>query len=414
MGSRRRRLASTRKAAGYTQESLAEALNVDRTTVIRWETGENEPQPFYWPKLSKLLRISSEELRQLLAEPIEAAASASGVPPAPDAVELLRTDCVVLRDAETLRCDLADAVDHAAMSDASLDDWEHTVYRYGLANRYRPAASLLVDLTVDFAELRRVLERRRAILVPNRLIRIVAQMAGLMSLTLIRLDQQTAARSWARTAKLVASEAGDSKLHAWVLAQEAYAHYYSGNPVEALYVAAHAQHVANQAPCSGVALAAALEARAHSLLGKTTETTTAIGHATHALAGMDDEQLLPSAFGYNEARLCFHSGNAYTHLSQTKAAFEVHERALALYPSNDYFDRALVMLDRAQCLVHGDDLPTAVNWAAQALRTADGPRRDAMIENRAREVLGQMRAKAPTLPEVRELAETLRAGSRGV
>lgn len=135
--------------------------------------------------------------------------------------------------AEARARELADDIDHAAMSDASLDDWEHTVYRYGLAGRYRPAASQLVDLTADFAELRRLLESRSAILVPTRLTRIVAQMARLVASSLNRLDQPAAARSWARMAKQVAKDAGDSQLHASVLTEEAYTHYYNSNLVEA-------------------------------------------------------------------------------------------------------------------------------------------------------------------------------------
>jgi DNA-binding XRE family transcriptional regulator len=37
---RRVALVGVRKAAGYTQESLAAALHADRSTVIRWEAGD--------------------------------------------------------------------------------------------------------------------------------------------------------------------------------------------------------------------------------------------------------------------------------------------------------------------------------------------------------------------------------------
>ncbi|MCA1604347.1 MAG: helix-turn-helix domain-containing protein [Acidobacteria bacterium] len=55
MVERRNRFIRARKAIGFTQESLAEAMNVDRTTVRRWECGEAEPQPYRRPKLAKLL-----------------------------------------------------------------------------------------------------------------------------------------------------------------------------------------------------------------------------------------------------------------------------------------------------------------------------------------------------------------------
>lgn len=46
---RRRNLAAARKAAGYTQEGLAEDLHVDRSTVQRWEAGEYAPCPTFGP-----------------------------------------------------------------------------------------------------------------------------------------------------------------------------------------------------------------------------------------------------------------------------------------------------------------------------------------------------------------------------
>jgi len=190
--------------------------------------------------------------------------------------------------------------------------------------------------------------------------RVAAQMAGLMSLTLIKLDQRAAARHWARMAKLIASDAGDDQLHAWVRAQEAYAHYYSGHLADAIYAATHAQRLAGSAPCTGVALAAAIEARAQAGLGRVNETNAALERAEQALGGLASDERQPSAFGYNEAQFHFHAGNAYTRLGETTAAYAVHEQALAAYPANDYLDRALVLLDRAECLGLDDEPAAAV------------------------------------------------------
>lgn len=72
---RRRKLAAARKAAGYTQEGLADALNVDRSTVQRWEAGEHAPWPYLWPKLGRLLGLDREQLRNLFDDDPQTAAS---------------------------------------------------------------------------------------------------------------------------------------------------------------------------------------------------------------------------------------------------------------------------------------------------------------------------------------------------
>ncbi|MEV6902162.1 helix-turn-helix transcriptional regulator [Amycolatopsis sp. NPDC051372] len=63
---RRKELVSARKAAGLTQENLAEVMGVDRTTVIRWEAGDYAPLPYQWPKLAKVLGRTADELRELI------------------------------------------------------------------------------------------------------------------------------------------------------------------------------------------------------------------------------------------------------------------------------------------------------------------------------------------------------------
>ncbi len=61
-----RPLANRRVVAGYTQEGLAEALRVDRTTIGRWERGAQLPQPWQRPDLARLLGVTLERLDVLL------------------------------------------------------------------------------------------------------------------------------------------------------------------------------------------------------------------------------------------------------------------------------------------------------------------------------------------------------------
>jgi DNA-binding XRE family transcriptional regulator len=66
--SRVRRLALTQRRTelGYSQEALANEIRVERTTVARWERGASYPQPWIRPRLAKALRITAEELADLL------------------------------------------------------------------------------------------------------------------------------------------------------------------------------------------------------------------------------------------------------------------------------------------------------------------------------------------------------------
>lgn len=69
---RRSRLVERRRTRGFSQESLAAELNADRSTIARWERGECEPQPYHRAKLCGALRVTSDELIELL-EPNPAA-----------------------------------------------------------------------------------------------------------------------------------------------------------------------------------------------------------------------------------------------------------------------------------------------------------------------------------------------------
>lgn len=67
MRAKRHRLAERRKNMGFTQEGLAEAVGVDRSTVVRCERSESDPQPCHRPRLAAVLGVSAEELATMLA-----------------------------------------------------------------------------------------------------------------------------------------------------------------------------------------------------------------------------------------------------------------------------------------------------------------------------------------------------------
>jgi DNA-binding XRE family transcriptional regulator len=101
---KRRSWAQARKAAGYTQESLAERLGVDRTTVARWEAGEYQPQPWQRPRIAEAFGLSLGACNELLDESdategvvgvVEVSASSVEVPVVPDAARTLLNELAV-------------------------------------------------------------------------------------------------------------------------------------------------------------------------------------------------------------------------------------------------------------------------------------------------------------------------------
>lgn len=78
MGTPRHDLATARKAAGHTQESLAEALGIDVKSVRNWENGTYKPDRLRQQRLANELRISRRRLSILLTP--EAATNPSSYP----------------------------------------------------------------------------------------------------------------------------------------------------------------------------------------------------------------------------------------------------------------------------------------------------------------------------------------------
>lgn len=57
-------LSDKRKAAGFTQNDLAEVLCIDRSTIAKWETGQAYPRAALLPKIAQVLGCTVDELLQ--------------------------------------------------------------------------------------------------------------------------------------------------------------------------------------------------------------------------------------------------------------------------------------------------------------------------------------------------------------
>jgi tetratricopeptide (TPR) repeat protein/transcriptional regulator with XRE-family HTH domain len=80
---RRQGLVQRRKSVGLTQEQLAGRLGVERTTVVRWERGENRPAPWLRRRLAQALGVSADRLEDLLADdgaPVSPPGQPAGAP----------------------------------------------------------------------------------------------------------------------------------------------------------------------------------------------------------------------------------------------------------------------------------------------------------------------------------------------
>lgn len=114
MATKRHRLVLRRKTVGYTQEQLAEQLGVERSTVIRWEAGTTQPLPWQWPNLADALKVSVEQLADLLEDAsFQRGQAHKALSPADDVPATLARDIALPNPTETLLLDFFTAANGA-------------------------------------------------------------------------------------------------------------------------------------------------------------------------------------------------------------------------------------------------------------------------------------------------------------
>jgi DNA-binding XRE family transcriptional regulator len=379
---RRGGLATARKAAGLTQEDLAAALHVERSTVVRWEAGRHAPQAYLWPKLGKVLGISRGELGALLTEIAQSKADSRGHPrnkvtSAPSAVAVV------------------DAVPSLAVVDvlgptqtlAVVDDFTRSVVaRYELdgPQRLAPEVRVLRRFCRELGSRVSGTDER------ERLVRVSARQSALLAYMSVNLSRYTDAEHYALEASMLATVAQDRPLLAWIKATQSFAAYYQERYQDALNLAGVGVQLAG-ADAQRVRLLSNGVARAAGKLGDRYTVDQAINAAFELVDNANGPVGMTSCIDfqpYGWARTAANAATAYLSGGDYVRALQLtQELSTVVAGSDSDWSRSLVRLDEATALTlgQGADLEHAATVGMEAL-TASATKPITSVASRAREL----------------------------
>jgi transcriptional regulator with XRE-family HTH domain len=258
MAVRRQRLAQRRKALGLSQEGLAERLGIDRSTVARWEAGQTEPVPWLRPKLARVLKMSLEQVDDLLTD-------------------ARRTDASV-------EDRLSYALAHPASTDlVAIAHLRQRVHRLDQLYDKAPSTSLLADAGQCLDQVAFLRTRVASNRIRRELLAVEAEAATLMGQLLWDASQRRAhvtARAHFEQAVGAARQLPDPSAEALAMLRTCFvALYGERQPAAGLTVARRTAETARHSSHVLTGLAHLHAAEAHAMLGERRECERALATA---------------------------------------------------------------------------------------------------------------------------------------
>lgn len=348
-------LAARRKAVGFSQEQLAEYLRVDRSTVGRWESGETEPQPWIRPKLARVLRLSVDQLDELLTE------------------------------AHLSSCEDTERLEYALAHPGSADlvTVAHLRQRVEeLDEQYVrvPSTLLLADAGQCLGQVGFLSAHARNGRVIRELRVVDAEAAVLMGQLVWDASQRrdhASARVYLDRAAEEARECGDRALEGLALLRKSMvALYGERNPVDGLAVALQTAEMTKGASCVLMGMAMLHAAEAYAMLGEVTSCEEALRNADRQFARMASTDTAitlfsPSLFG-RMAGSCYlflnDARRAHTLLQETASSLRDHSKSQAIVLGNlALAGIRLGDLDEATARLHQAIDVIEMNWGGGGL-----------------------------------------------
>ncbi|WP_229891802.1 hypothetical protein [Streptomyces mashuensis] len=297
----------------------------------------------------------------------------------------------------------------AAGRDAVIGQWEETAWRYGCGYGGRAPIALLHDALLDVEDVNRLLGQQLDTGERRRVLRISAQLSGIVALVLGDMGHPRDAHRWYANASAAAQASGDTAVHAWVTAREAMVPLNWGQPAAALRLADRARTLAGDAISPAHALAAAAQARAHAALGHAAEARKAIADAERARESLRDTDASGTWYGYPLQQHLVHASRTYTGIGDTGPATHMQTEALRLISPTSVMSPALIHFDEALCTATKGDHDSACTQAVHIITALPPAYRTGLIARRGQELTGTLPRGARQLPAARELREALAA-----
>lgn len=392
MAVRRSELAKLRKAAGYSQESFAEAMSVDRSTVVRWEAGGNDPQPYQQPKLARLLGVDAEGLRRLL-HPAELAPAG-------------------LEDDELEAFELMRRVVASDVGAETLERLESIVDDLAIAYPRTPPDMLLARVRKHLGYVNQLLDARKTLAEHQRLLVVGGWLSLLGATAHIDLNQADAAKARLRTAASLAKHAGHQEIRAWCYETEAWRVLTDGDYVQALELSQMAKAIAPAG--SSVAIqATAQTGRAHARLGHQAETYAAISEVQRLASPLERPDQPEHHYRYDPDKAVAYTATTLAWVGDPVAEKYAREIITRLAPGDDVskWPRrvASANIDLSLALLVGDRFDEAAGHTLQAITSG---RVVPSNQWRAAEVVQAVEAKGlPEAADLRDAYEEMRKQS---
>jgi len=342
MAPKRPGLARARRLVGHTQETLAEVLKVDASTVRRWEAG-GQPATYVIPRLAKVLGLTTSELDALLhPEPVAVTIVAQ---------QHLPTSGVPMP--RTVHPELLTQYETLTSTYRQLD------YQAGSASVYNETVAQLGRLLNMADNVPSALYQRFALALGD-----TAQLAAWLA-----IDHQDygAARHYTSLALSSAQEGEDPELHAYVLGIMSYIHLHAGRGTDAVRLLLAALRLAENRhfginPAVHSWLSEAI-GEAHALAGDTQAGAHALAQAERLFDRVTPDEV-PAWLGFfnGHEHVMRLKGRCLVRLGDGSAATAALEEAERALPVHYVRERSGTLIDLATARL----LPTRVGQPATA------------------------------------------------